>query len=247
MFAAVLLLLLAIAGHDDARFVITDLGDGEVCEREGPCKCKAGSKMLDLNPLQNGTVPRFSHVFDGQWYYDYNPCANFSNDFCSNAAICQMSANSSDGTGFNCGTADTSFGNTVDDGKLYIDYTGGDAVGNTSRMSRVICICENEEEGVLEAFGDGGTLQYDFTLTSKYCCLVAVNGISPGSILLILFFSALFLYIVVGILVMKFGRGAEGKEVIPNISFWFGLPGLVKTGVLFVFCCRRNKVDYENL
>ena len=27
---------------------------------------------------------------------------------------------------------------------------------------------------------------------------------------------------------MKFGRGAEGKEVIPNVDIWIQIPSLVK-------------------
>ena len=36
------------------------------------------------------------------------------------------------------------------------------------------------------------------------------------------------LYLVVGMLFMKFGRGAQGKEVIPNVDLWIALPGYVK-------------------
>ena len=42
-------------------------------------------------------------------------------------------------------------------------------------------------------------------------------------------------YIVGGVLFMKFARGAEGKEVIPNVNFWSELPGNIK-----VVCYRLN-------
>ena len=29
---------------------------------------------------------------------------------------------------------------------------------------------------------------------------------------------------------MYFGKGARGAEVIPNVGFWTGFPGLVKVG-----------------
>ena len=35
-------------------------------------------------------------------------------------------------------------------------------------------------------------------------------------------------YLVAGSLFMKFGRGAEGKEVIPHVNVWMEMPSLVK-------------------
>ena len=42
------------------------------------------------------------------------------------------------------------------------------------------------------------------------------------------FFVVLVVYLVAGILFMKYRRGATGKEVIPNVEFWSSLPGLIK-------------------
>lgn len=36
------------------------------------------------------------------------------------------------------------------------------------------------------------------------------------------------MYLIVGVLVMKFHKGAGGKELIPNYSFWVDLPHLIK-------------------
>lgn len=38
----------------------------------------------------------------------------------------------------------------------------------------------------------------------------------------------LFLYVVVGVLVMKFVKKAQGPEMILNLSFWKEFPGRVK-------------------
>lgn len=35
-------------------------------------------------------------------------------------------------------------------------------------------------------------------------------------------------YFVIGVIVMKKVKGAEGKEMIPNYDFWSNLPGLIK-------------------
>ena len=37
-------------------------------------------------------------------------------------------------------------------------------------------------------------------------------------------------YLAAGSLFMKYGRGAEGKEVIPNVNIWMEIPGLIKVG-----------------
>ena len=42
------------------------------------------------------------------------------------------------------------------------------------------------------------------------------------------FFSLLFVYLIAGMIFMKFVKKAEGKEVIPNSSFWFAIPGHIK-------------------
>jgi len=40
------------------------------------------------------------------------------------------------------------------------------------------------------------------------------------------------LYLIVGILINKFSRMKNGREVIPNVTFWISLPGLVAVSTL---------------
>ncbi|CAH3182185.1 unnamed protein product, partial [Porites evermanni] len=55
------------------------------------------------------------------------------------------------------------------------------------------------------------------------------NGLSTGSIILIVFFLLLFVYVVAGILIKRYKMGVESvPEVIPNYEFWAGIPSLVK-------------------
>ena len=35
-------------------------------------------------------------------------------------------------------------------------------------------------------------------------------------------------YLLVGIIIMKFVRKANGKEVIPHVNFWLSIPGNAK-------------------
>lgn len=65
---------------------------------------------------------------------------------------------------------------------------------------------------------------------SKDACLKQIEdvGRSAGSTLLIIFFSCLIFYLVLGICTKKFLMGATGIEVIPNLGFWSDIPNLVK-------------------
>ena len=45
------------------------------------------------------------------------------------------------------------------------------------------------------------------------------------------FFSILIVYFIVGAVVMKFVKKAEGKEIIPNLTFWKAVPVLVKVSL----------------
>ena len=49
------------------------------------------------------------------------------------------------------------------------------------------------------------------------------------------FFAIIILYAVAGTAVMKFVKKAEGKEVVPNISFWTQIPILIKVLYSFEF------------
>merc|ERR1711915_791476 len=72
------------------------------------------------------------------------------------------------------------------------------------------------------------------------------GGLSGGSILLIIFFSVMFVYILTGTLFMKFKRNAIGSEMFPNKSFWTNCPGLVKDGVRCLISPCSKRGEYQN-
>ncbi len=45
------------------------------------------------------------------------------------------------------------------------------------------------------------------------------------------FFVLVVVYLVGGVLVLRFGRGARGAEQIPNLEFWKDFPSLVKVSL----------------
>lgn len=57
-------------------------------------------------------------------------------------------------------------------------------------------------------------------------------------------------YLVGGVAYNKFHAKREGIELIPNVSFWMALPGLVKDGHLYTFNKARGLVGgrgYEEM
>uniref|UniRef100_A0A023FRB5 Autophagy-related protein 27 n=1 Tax=Amblyomma cajennense TaxID=34607 RepID=A0A023FRB5_AMBCJ len=58
------------------------------------------------------------------------------------------------------------------------------------------------------------------------------SGLSAGSVLLILFFVALLVYLVGGILI-NHNNGARGWEMVPHHQFWSELPALCVDGCVF--------------
>jgi 1,2-dihydroxy-3-keto-5-methylthiopentene dioxygenase len=188
--------------------------------------------------------------------YTYQPCSDFTTELCKTAtAICQ--SNDTAGVGVNCGTArNATFVYDNSDNYVSLQYENGDKVNGRARKSVVRLVC-NDSVTIpqLTALGDFfATDVYEFKLVSKHCCPVPYQlqaryfSMSIGSLLIILFFSLVFLYFVGGALYMKFARGAKGKEIIPNQRFWSSLPGLIRDGLMLTTqTCRTTNRGYEKL
>lgn len=71
-------------------------------------------------------------------------------------------------------------------------------------------------------------------LNSKSACFTQVAlpadeaGLSAGATFLVIFGSLFAAYLLGGMAIMKFIKGAQGVEIIPNYEFWASLPSLVK-------------------
>lgn len=78
-------------------------------------------------------------------------------------------------------------------------------------------------------------------LESQHACvhpfsldeLSAGGGLSTGSVLVIMFMVFILVYFGGGMLTLRLLRGAEGREMIPNIDFWSDLPYLVRVSIFF--------------
>ncbi|XP_025096366.1 uncharacterized protein LOC112565231 isoform X2 [Pomacea canaliculata] len=181
-----------------------------------------------------------SSSFNG-WKFSWNPCIPFTEGNCRNVAVCELS---DDGYAFyNLGTQDSAWFLTVS-GVFQLSYNASDE--GFPRVTYVTLVCDPSQEKTLDALGPLYSATYGFVLTSKYCCpRRETTGLSAGSILLIVFFVLLFVYIVGGVAFQVGVRKSSGKEIIPNYTWWFSLPTLIKDGVKFTVSC--GKMSYEKL
>lgn len=76
---------------------------------------------------------------------------------------------------------------------------------------------------------------YLFQINTKWACPIPkdgkgdeIDGLSPGSVFLIIFFVGFAVYFAVGAVVKFKVYSATGVELIPNTMFWLGLPGLIR-------------------
>ncbi|KAM6909645.1 cation-dependent mannose-6-phosphate receptor [Xenentodon cancila] len=82
---------------------------------------------------------------------------------------------------------------------------------------------------------------YLFELDSSAVCPVVVSHISAGSIILIIVFCLLAVYLVGGFLYQRLIVGAKGMEQFPNYAFWVEVGNLTADGCDFV--CRSKNRD----
>ncbi|KAK3589043.1 hypothetical protein CHS0354_007992 [Potamilus streckersoni] len=121
------------------------------------------------------------------------------------------------------------------------------------RTSFFTLICNESLEGQLTALGERGIQAiYDFELRSKYACIKGGTtgvSISIGTVLVIVFVSLVFLYIVGGILFQTFVRKATGKERFPNYDMWRQFPVYVKVCSKALLCnlyiIRKMRPEYS--
>ncbi|KAL3831858.1 hypothetical protein ACJMK2_023555 [Sinanodonta woodiana] len=220
------------------------------CSKTGPCSCQTedGGK-LDLHPISktDGT-PQFLDIDDpsGQDQFSWNPCKPFNEGTAIDVMVVQSRFGVPRRFYYNLGTEDSA--NFLDtDAGLVLQYSADALKENTLRTSIFKLICDQSQEGTLTALGERGQQAiYDFELRSKYACIQGgSSSISAGTVLCIVFFVLVFVYIVGGILFQTFVRKATGKERFPNYDMWRHFPIYVKTGIVFIFRRGKNVPVYQ--
>lgn len=228
--------------------------------RIGNCKYQFhdNNTVIDLNPLasHDGTNWKFTvSEPGGEFDYFFSPCwpmdhLKSEQSACNNAVVCQENPKSSPVLYYNLGNFPSEEFNLVG-ASVVVSYSG--LTDNTNRTSRITLVCDKSSEQPAFRF-DKATkdpLIYDFTLTAKECCPISIGGLSFGSILCIIFVVVVVVYLVAGVLINKFARGATGAELIPNQAFWADLPSLIKEGFQFtgakISGCFSRDSQYDQI
>ncbi|XP_051574181.1 cation-dependent mannose-6-phosphate receptor-like [Myxocyprinus asiaticus] len=84
---------------------------------------------------------------------------------------------------------------------------------------------------------------YLFELDTSVICPVTPSKLSAGSILLIVAFSCLAVYLTGGFLYQRLVVGAKGVEQFPNYAFWSEIGNLSADGCDFVCRSRGNREE----
>ncbi|XP_065052622.1 cation-dependent mannose-6-phosphate receptor-like [Rhopilema esculentum] len=226
---------------------------GLECRPKGKCSCEMsdGSGTIDLTPLSNTNPPRFKGVKEStnpDFSFDYDPCKTFNNGQCNNVFVCQMYKDN-----VNQYNAGKIFGTKIS-GNNEVQFIYND-LPIAVRKTVVTLKCDDKvKEDKLSDFAELTKDSYTATLTSRYACPVKNSssskrhGISTGTVLCILLLVAVVIYLALGIVINKYARKKEGKELVPNASFWADFPSLVKDGCVFSFGKVRGKPsEYERI
>ncbi|XP_063828861.1 uncharacterized protein LOC135078205 [Ostrinia nubilalis] len=227
----------------------------DTCAQKGPCSCVyPNGTGIDLSPsvLPQGfyQVQGFKTFYNASVVslyeldtYYFHPCADVSlnvSRFSCNRPMSMYrevyklnkTAGAGIGSMFNLSYTNCEFlGNKED-----VNFTSGPSISfrNGPSTTTILLIC-SEGDSRLQIYSLTEPNAVILAFYSKDACLKQIEepGRSFGSTLLIIFFSFIIFYLVLGVCTKKFLMGATGIEVIPNLAFWSDLPNLVKDGWAF--------------
>ncbi|CAL1535583.1 unnamed protein product [Lymnaea stagnalis] len=236
-----------------ACFLLLQHGGSSVsaltCDGDGPCRCtySDGSGTVDISSLgrQDG-IPLFpdEYAYDGS-AYSYNPCFSFSIGSCQDAAVCKKS-----------GTDYIAMGKQSTAVWSYTGYYPRVTFSTSdSRKAEVTMFCgPTYTSPQLDVVGETIPGTVAINMWSVCACpnsckrvdpISADDGLSPGSVMLIIFFVLLIVYLCGGVAFNYNKSRTVGREMIPNVNFWSALPGLILDGfrLSWDFVCRRHHKD----
>ncbi|XP_041844454.1 cation-dependent mannose-6-phosphate receptor [Melanotaenia boesemani] len=131
---------------------------------------------------------------------------------------------------------------------IYNDGEPYDSHCSSEKRKAIIMISCNRNanmgklEVVLEDRNRSSECFYLFELDSSGVCPVIESHLSTGSIILIIGFCLLAVYLIGGFLYQRLIVGAKGMEQFPNYAFWVEVGNLSSDGCDFV-CRSRNREE----
>lgn len=133
------------------------------------------------------------------------------------------------------------------EGGLTLDFRNGDPFPSGSSCHLLVDLdCSNDiSMSKLAASGLESNMEVTihYSISHPLACPVsgANPGLSGGAIFLIVFFSLLAGYFVIGAVVCKFVFKQSGIKIVPQHAFWCALPGLFVAGVKYIISCFTKK------
>ncbi|XP_067649906.1 cation-dependent mannose-6-phosphate receptor-like [Haliotis asinina] len=223
--------------------IMSVLSAADECVKVDSCTCKTSKHTINLHPLSADPGPRFTALGKSNDKYFYNPCKDFTEGTVSGVVIQEQAGvyyiNGDDNT--------ATFSGDPELGTLLLTYQHTD--GSLIRHSKIRLLCKaNTDELVFNE--ENPKVNYHFTLYTQHLCFGGQGqsgGLSTGSVLVIIFFVSLLVYLIAGIMFLKFVRKAEGTEMIPNYEFWTAMPSLIREGVYFTFRGFKTEATYEKI
>lgn len=219
------------------------------------CSVQTDQGVIDLTPLALTTGgPRYDNIYAYPDEYSWNPCVDYKEpgdlgtaEGCGKIAACQNHASGLYGLGTQ---ASASF-LINSQGQIEIQYKS--AYGGRTAHVQLQCV-GTQSTTTVTASGEQIPDNYYFTVSGNITCPVMTantnpgndgGGITFGSVLVIIFFTIVVFYLVLGSLYMRFRKNATGKDIIPNYSVWVRLFSSAKDGAIFVI--GRKRSNYESL
>ncbi|XP_070212561.1 uncharacterized protein [Littorina saxatilis] len=199
----------------------------------GPCACEiGGDKVVDLSPLAfKNDTSRYKDIQGDYYKYSWNPCYDFNEGSCRGVAGCQLVPFSRNY--FPLGSQDSAKFQWSDQtpGQLQLVYQSKTGMQRTLFVT-LVCTTGGQTERIVAA-GERLTepLVYDLKLYSPHACASSIPAdisLSIGSLILITSSLVVFVYVIAGVIFQVFVCKSSGVHVIPNLSFWITIPGLIK-------------------
>lgn len=140
---------------------------------------------------------------------------------------------------------------------VMLEYKGGgnysQSCGKSERKVMIMIVCNQDAprppvmKFVEENNEKTEDCYYLFQLEDASVCAAPdapISYLSSGSIICIVFFSFVAIYLVGGFVIQRFFRGARGADQIPNVEFWKELGSLIADGCDLVCRCGRERDSY---
>uniref|UniRef100_A0A7M5V4P4 Cation-dependent mannose-6-phosphate receptor n=2 Tax=Clytia hemisphaerica TaxID=252671 RepID=A0A7M5V4P4_9CNID len=234
----------------------------KICKPVDQCSCNLeGEGEVSLHAIDQRNSPLFPDIPQSSgstFLISYNPCTTFTKeDNCNNVLACQYASGDPTQTFPLAKPATRVFTYDETNQQVVFTYTATSS-DLAKRTFNVGLKCDKTVEkpstsGILEA----PTNTYTMTLTHKCACPGVCasdapasdsgKNLSVGSLLCILLVVFVIIYLIGGILFLKYYKKEEGSDVIPHREFWTDFPSKVKDGFKFTVSKVRKKDEYESI